>query len=71
MTYLLGKKPRPPFELPPIRLPPFASKHDACEAGYSVKPMQAGDYAVFARGIRTEMRGNSERGAWALLLGAK
>jgi hypothetical protein len=65
------KKHPEPLWMPPIRLPPFASKHDACEAGYSVKPMQAGDYAVFARGVRTDMRGNSERGAWALLLGAK
>jgi hypothetical protein len=64
------KHPEPPIR-PPIQPPPFATKHAACEAGYSVKPMQAGDYAVFARGIRTEMRGNSERGAWALLLGAR
>jgi hypothetical protein len=65
------KHPREPFKPPPIRPPPFATKRDACEAGYSVRPMQVGDFAVFARGIRTEMRGNSERGAWALLLGAK
>ena len=59
------------LRMPPIQPPPFATKRDACEAGYSVRPMQAGDFAVFARGIRTEMRGNSERVAWALLLGAR
>jgi hypothetical protein len=66
------KKKRPePLWMPPIQPPPFASKHDACEAGYSVQPMQAGDWAVFARLKVTDKRSNSERGAWALLLGAR
>jgi hypothetical protein len=65
------KKPRPTFEMPPIQAPPFASVYAAREAGYSVQPMQTGDFAVFAREEITKLRGSSERGAWALLLGAQ
>jgi len=65
------KHPREPLQLPPIQPPPFASKHAAREAGYSVQPMRAGDWAVFARNKVTDKRSNSERGAWALLLGAQ
>lgn len=65
------KKHQEPLRMPPIQPPPFASKHAAREAGYSVKPMQAGDFAVFARGIRTDLRHKRECGAWALLLAAQ
>jgi len=65
------KKHQEPMWMPPIQPPPFASKHAAREAGYSVQPMRAGDWAVFARNKVTDKRSNSERGAWALLLGAQ